>query len=379
MIIETSPALPGRLNNIQALRGVAALSVLFYHLGLFIRDGIFAGQSGFPAGPWDQGWAGVDLFFVISGFIMVWTTRDISSSIRSSADFLWRRATRIYPLWWICAGIMVVYFILAYNMPAAPDRVSGPHEAWSYALKSFALLPQESPPLLGLGWTLIHEMWFYLVFALILLFPRKWLLPSLLIWGVLTLIHYFSAGAVDPSQAVRKLMSSPLNLEFIGGALVAWFLLKHSPTSRSAAALIFAIGVIWVLLAMIFNIRFFAEDHHFIRMVVYGPAMVFLVWGSTAMTLTGTLSVPKWLIHLGDWSYALYLIHYIVLIAMKRGLEEFGLNDIFGGGVLAIIIFSIGAIVISLIASCIMHKLIERPLIRWFRRRKSRSPAQMSG
>ncbi len=379
MSIETSPQLPRRLDNIQALRGVAALSVLFYHLALFIRDGIFTGQSGFPAGPWDQGWAGVDLFFVVSGFIMVWTTRDIAPSIRSSADFLWRRVTRIYPLWWICAGIMLVYFMLAYNMPAAPDRVSGPGEAWAYALKSFALFPQENPPLLGLGWTLIHEMWFYLVFTVILVLPKKYLIPALLLWAFATMIHYAFSGAIEAEQAVRKLITSPINLEFIGGAIVAWMLLNRPPVSQHMGRAIFLVGLAWLTLAMVFNIRFAAEDHHLIRTVIYGPAMIFLVWGSTVLALSGGVSVPKWLIQLGDWSYALYLIHYIVLIAMKRGLEELGLSNMLGGGGLAIIIFSLAAIAFSLIASGVLHTLVERPLIRWFRRRKSRSPVQMSG
>ena len=116
MTIGETPIERTRLDNIQALRGIAALAILFYHLALFIRGGVFKGQSGFPFGAWDQGWAGVDLFFVISGFIMVWTTQSIQPGLSTARGFLWRRVTRIYPLWWFCAGIMAIYFFVAYGL-----------------------------------------------------------------------------------------------------------------------------------------------------------------------------------------------------------------------------------------------------------------------
>jgi len=376
MTEQASPTQRVRLDNIQALRGVAALAVLFYHLALFIRGGVFVGQSGLPAGPWDQGWAGVDLFFVISGFIMVWTTQTISPSIKSSSAFLWRRVTRIYPLWWFCAAIMAVYFLWAYNMPAAPDRVAGPQEAWSYALKSFALWPQETPPLLGLGWTLVHEMWFYIVFAALLILPRKYLVPSLVVWGALTALHYLLLGAVDQAQALRKLITSPLTLEFIGGALMTCVLIKWRDIPRNWGWGVFAIGLLWVSLAMIFNIRFLADDHHLTRTIVYGPAMFALVWGSTALALNGGLRVPNWLVRLGDWSYALYLIHYIVLIALKRILLQFGWGE--AGGSFAVFLFAVTAIVLSLTAAWMLHEVLEKPLIRFFRRREGRLPVQKS-
>lgn len=378
MTDQTSAVQPARLDNIQALRGVAALAVLFYHLALFIRDGVFAGQSGFPAGPWDQGWAGVDLFFVISGFIMVWTTQNSSSAISSSAKFLWRRMTRIYPLWWFCAGIMAVYFLLTYNMPAAPDRVAGPQEAWPYALKSFALWPQqETRPLLGLGWTLIHEMWFYIAFACLLILPRKFLMPSLIIWCGLTFLHYAVLGPVDETEALRKLITSPLTLEFIGGALIACLLVKQQVLPRHFAWGVFWTGLIWVGLAMTLNIRFMAEDHHFTRTIIYGPAMLALVWGSTALALNGGFRVPVWLIRVGDWSYALYLIHYIVLIGLKRVLTQIGWGE--AGGLLAILIFGLTAIALSLMAAWGLHVFLEKPIIRFFRKQEGRSPVQKSG
>ncbi len=369
MTTGENPTQPTRLDNIQALRGLAALAILVYHLALFIRVGVFKGQSGFPAGAWDQGWAGVDLFFVISGFIMVWTTQSIKAGLSSARLFLWRRITRIYPLWWLCAGIMAVYFFISYGMPAPPDRVDGAGQAWSFALKSFALWPQDEAPLLGLGWTLIHEMWFYLIFALLLLLPRKILTLGLAAWAVLTLGHYLAFGAVEVSKPVWKLMTSPLTLEFIGGALIAKLVLGKIKIHKDLAWPILIVGIIWVFFAMSFNIRFQAEDHHFVRAVIYGPAMMAIVWASTALMLAGSLKIPTWLARLGDWSYSLYLIHYIVLIAMKRILRMTGLDNL--SGVMPILIFGILAFILSLAAAAILHHVFEKPIIRLIRRSKS--------
>ena len=366
MTIGETPIERTRLDNIQALRGIAALAILFYHLALFIRVGVFKGQSGFPAGAWDQGWAGVDLFFVISGFIMVWTTQSIKTGLSTAGGFLWRRVTRIYPLWWLCAGIMAIYFFIAYGMPAAPDRVDGAGQAWQFALKSFALWPQDVPPLLGLGWTLIHEMWFYLIFALLLILPRKTLIIGLVAWAALTLGHYLAFGAVEVSKPVWKLITSPLTLEFIGGALIAKLVLARFNISKDLAWPILILGVIWVFFAMSFNMRFAAEDHHFVRAIIYGPAMMVIVWASTALTLSGELKTPNWLVRLGDWSYSLYLIHYIVLIAMKRILRMTGLDEL--SGVIPIIIFGVLAFILSIAAAGILHHTVERPLIKRLRR-----------
>ena len=162
-------------------------------------------------------------------------------------------------------------------MPAAPDRIDGPGQAWQFALKSFALWPQDVPPLLGLGWTLIHEMWFYLIFALLLILPRKTLIIGLVAWAALTLGHYLAFGAVEVSKPVWKLITSPLTLEFIGGALIAKLVLARFSISKDLAWPILILGVIWVFFAMSFNMRFAAEDHHFVRAIIYGPAMLSLI------------------------------------------------------------------------------------------------------
>jgi len=140
---------------------------------------------------------------------MVYVTRETGRSFGDVRRFLSSRITRIYPLWWVCAGIIMVYFWVTYGIPAAPDRIAGPHEAVTYALKSLLLIPQDAPPILGLGWTLIHEMFFYLVFALILFLPKKYLLPALIAWALLTVAGSFLIRPTAFGRNIPELMASP--------------------------------------------------------------------------------------------------------------------------------------------------------------------------
>ena len=216
--------LPKRLDSIQALRGIAALLVLLFHTAEFQRQ--MAGENSpdiaLVSGLWDRGWAGVDLFFIISGFIMVYVTRQTGRSVTDVRRFITSRVTRIYPLWWVCAGIMAIYFWIFYGMPAAPDRVAGPSEAMTFAVKSFLLIPQEVPPLLGLGWTLIHEMFFYIVFAVLLFLPKRFLPWALLGWAGVTVIAAQFAQTPPYARSLAELVASPLSLEFILGGLAGY-------------------------------------------------------------------------------------------------------------------------------------------------------------
>jgi len=95
-----SLATPSKIESIQALRGIAALAVAMLHLaGLQTLGGLRCGT-----GLFGYGWMGVDIFFVISGFIMVWVTQNIDASPKTARRFLMQRIVRIYPLWWVCVS-----------------------------------------------------------------------------------------------------------------------------------------------------------------------------------------------------------------------------------------------------------------------------------
>ncbi|WP_373004793.1 acyltransferase family protein [Hyphomonas sp.] len=214
-----------KLQSIQILRGIAALLVVFFHMRYQELKGIL--QNGGTEAPWlsgvvTNGYAGVDLFFVISGFIMVVVTQGDRPGLRTAAEFLFARLTRIYPIWWFFAGIMAVYLIGFHGL-------SGAGQGWQsfarsepvlpYVIKSFLLMPQVEDPILGVGWTLVHEVYFYLVFTLILLVRRSWLPLILLVWGLLVIGGWSIGLSGHRPEDIPALVFFPMTMEFIMGAV----------------------------------------------------------------------------------------------------------------------------------------------------------------
>ena len=213
-----------KLQSIQALRGLAALLVVFFHIRSLELKGIAENglsEAAWIGGVFTNGYMGVDLFFVISGFIMVFVTREGGTGPKQAADFLFARATRIYPVWWAFAGFMAAYMIVMHGL-------SGHGQGWGaisrtqplvpYLVKSFLLVPQPEFPILGVGWTLVHEMHFYFVFTVFMLLPRKWLPALLGLWGVTIIAGTFLGYAVVFAGSYRDLAFYPMTMEFILGA-----------------------------------------------------------------------------------------------------------------------------------------------------------------
>ncbi len=367
------------LNSVQALRGIAAILVLFFHIAEFQRQIIGAGLAdrALVSGLWDQGWAGVDLFFVISGFIMVYVTQGAGRSAQDVGKFLWARITRIFPLWWVWAGFMVAYFWVAYGIPAAPDRVAGPGEAMGYAVRSLLLIPQESAPILGLGWSLIHEMFFYCVFALLLFCPRRIWVWLLLIWVGFTVLGASIFGAPAYARNYAELFASPLNLEFIAGALTGLAFIKGRHVMPK---LILSLGLIAVIIGFMFFPQLSTGSITPSRVMIFTLPFAAIIYGWSVLEVQGKARIPRWLSQLGNWSYSLYLTHYIVLVGLRRLyailLPRLPGNvknavQLGGPGAWDNILFAILAIIISVGVAALSYRLIERPLMRFFRRRKT--------
>ena len=213
-----------KLQSIQVLRGAAALLVVLYHARSLEMSGIAAAgslEAPLVNGLFASGFAGVDLFFVISGFIMVWVTEDVRNGPAASAEFLFARLTRIYPVWWAAAALGLVYAVISGELSFAPGA-AGPYGGTSldYALKSFFLIPQEGLPVLQIGWTLIHEVYFYLAFALILLLPRALMTWALLVWGIAVVGASLAGLPHHIAHDILTLIIHPMTMEFIFGAAV---------------------------------------------------------------------------------------------------------------------------------------------------------------
>lgn len=340
-------AAPDTLGSIQLLRGLAALAVAVAHLHAV--ENRLAGEQ--LLGPWAlAGFGGVDLFFVISGFVMVWTTRAAQGQARAVPGFVFARLSRIYPLWWLVCGALVAVWMVrpewvyASHHTAAPDIV-----------RSMLLLPAQTLPLHAVGWTLIHELWFYLVFAVLLLAPPRWLPVLLGLWaGAVAVAALLLPTPVSP---VLALVRHPLTLEFILGAAVG---LLASRGVWPAPRLLIQAGVIWMVLAALAARTeagsLFAQEWW--RVFAFGLPSALLVWGLAGAELAGWRA-PRFGVRLGDWSYALYLVHVPVFAALGRLAAP-----VSNAGPLDSLVLLPAALVAAVAAAAILHIGFERPVLK---------------
>lgn len=367
-----------KLRTVQALRGMAAFAVLLCHLHAI--EATKASGEPILGAFWITGAAGVDLFFVISGFIMVWVIGDAPAGRESALRFLFSRAARIYPLWWVFATLMALYFLMTYGQPWDPDRIGTsldvgiPHLANSYLL-----LPQSEHPVLGVGWTLIHEMYFYVCFACLLLWvPERYRLVALSVWGCGIILGALVGLSGPFATNITALIFHTMSLEFLMGAFVAYAV--RADKGRALAPYTALTG--FASLVLVFTTFDFSTGGILLSgLSLDKPNTFTLSWGRTlcfgipsALLLHGLASletqrsfgrfVPDFAVRLGDWSYALYLSHVLVLSAMGRiffGHIANAPDHHWDNGA-----FLILACTAAIMVSALTYYIIERPVIIWY-------------
>lgn len=289
-----------KLNNLQILRGISALLVCLFHF----RESL--NYSNVPLGEilFGKGSIGVPIFFVISGFIMTFTTKKLNFSgdnyIKDVIfSFYKKRIIRIAPLyylltlaWMLLGGSFFAYF-------------SG--DLWGRLWHSILFLPQkDSFPVLYLGWSLNYEMFFYLIFGLSLFFRQK-----RYYFIILFFLCTYIVGILIPSENVYlALVCSHLNLYFVSGMLLA-HLMERTKFS-SPAALYLSISA--VVFFCIYLLGIVEIDNKFLLLLL----VTFLVFAFLLMDFTLQWKGNKFLVFLGDISYSLYLSHPFVEVFFRR-------------------------------------------------------------
>jgi exopolysaccharide production protein ExoZ len=276
--------------SVQYLRGIAALLVVIYHASLKY------GQATGSSAVWSFGQSGVDLFFIVSGFIMSYTT---STRETSGLAFFRARLVRILPLYWSLSLVALAVFI------AAPQFVNS-SGGTTNVLHSFTLFPVGEKLLIQNGWTLSYEFWFYIVFALALATGRDRRLRRTSV----ALLALVAAGFLLPyKNAALEVATDPLLLEFVMG-MAAFVYITYAP-QKTAVNIMFLIAGAALL-------TFFSEgDYVHYRVVCYGLPFM-LVFGGLVGFERVLRNVPSTIMTrllraLGDSSYSLYLVHPFAL------------------------------------------------------------------
>lgn len=368
---------PARLLSVQVLRGVAALLVVFYHIYELQRLALTA--PGAPAGAandidmmsgfWMRGYAGVDLFFVISGFIMVYITAGLAPNWRESVKFLRNRAVRVYPLWWVFCAILTVYYMMSFGVPYSPDAVANDTQIVPYLLKSAFLIPQTDFPILGVGWTLIHEVFFYMVFAVLLLTAFKFRILALMLWAGLVIAAAMLGWTRATVDSFAVLSISLFTLEFIAGALAAALIVKGKIIAPKVC---FWLGAAGAVLALCFYTEGDFTALSSGRVMVFTLPFAVLIYGWTGIEIRKPLRLWKPLVWLGNVSYSLYLSHILVLGVIIRLLPRLPVPQLGESGLTDNLIFTALGLAASLSCAALFYYGAERPLLRVMRRRKTR-------
>lgn len=353
-----APVAPARLDTLQILRAVAAGTVVAGHilqeLDIHFVPALHGLDMAFPGG------FGVDLFFVVSGFVMVHTTRDANGTTAAARGFILRRLVRIVPLYWLATTLMIAAVFL---VPAVLDtaRLDIAHFVASYLFLPYARPTDEAiRPILALGWTLQYEMYFYAVFALGLLLPRRY--GPIWVLAILAL-PLISGQVTTPTTAVGGFVADPIVLEFaMGMGIGLVYAHGHRVDPRLAVG-----GAAALTLGML---------------VVVGPipptnALRFLHSGLPAAAIVAaaalsrgfdTVKLPGWLVGMGDASYATYLSHPFVIAFSALTLG--GLLGTFHPLVFATL-FALVVLPGTYIAGHVIHRRVDMPLIGALRRRIS--------
>lgn len=336
-----------KLAGLEACRGLAAIAVLLYHSARHI-DRAYGVDT--LRGIFQFGHAGVDLFFVISGFVISYVHQDDLGQPARLAHYAGRRLTRILPIYWVALSVILLMGVAGgHAFPAIGELIL-----------SALLIPSNAEPLLGVAWTLQYEMVFYAIFAVMILNRGAGLAVSALwlIWIAQTKL------AGGPGMLPGSLYGI-YNIEFFLGMGVAWWLTRHPvPVPRT----ILAAGM------LLFAASAMAENAHLIDgyadsgRLAYGLPAALILLGLAASERQGLLSVPGLLLGLGRSSYSLYLFQFIYIGAAWKLCQTLGIERAIPPS-LAFLLLAGCAIAGGSATSC----WVEYPLMRLIRRGFARS------
>ncbi|MDC1151722.1 acyltransferase [Pelagibacteraceae bacterium] len=313
--------LQNKIESIQVLRFFAAFSVMLVHTPIF------------EFGHW-----GVDIFFVISGFIMMYITE------KNNNFFLIKRFIRIIPLYWILTlGVFAIVIL-------KPEYLNNTTANIGDLIKSLLFIPFNKNgaghyPVLFLGWTLNFEIIFYLLFSLSLFISKKY---KFILCSFALIIFYFSCSALSKENFIFYAYANDMLFEFIYGMLAFIIWDKYA----SAIKTNFLINLSLLILFFIITIFFF--NSNFPVFISRGiPAFLMIIY---VLFLLNNFKFPKILITLGDASFCIYLLHPYVIQFFYKVFEIGNYNTL---------IQFINTVLITLIIfiiSIYIFKFIERPI-----------------
>ncbi|HEY0148241.1 MAG TPA: acyltransferase [Allosphingosinicella sp.] len=318
-----------RLIGVQYLRALAALQVVVYHSSVEADRLILLGNFGVP------------LFFVVSGFIMMVVTERECSPFA----FLRRRIARVAPIYWIATTTLLGLAALQ-GWAFWADRARWPHVAFSYLFLPWgrANADEHFFPILGVGWTLNYEMFFYALVGLSLLLPGRFKVAAL----SAVMLGLVALGALaQPTFAILAFWTEPVILQFLAGVWIgAWWLRGKR-------------RFLWPLAACVVLLSFALLSGPFQQALLGALKGSVLLLAALWLEGAGLFRKPFAPLRLlGDASYSIYLWHPLILIVLGVIFHVVALPKwpLLPLGILA-----------SIVGGIIAYLVLERPLMRFLR------------
>lgn len=322
------------LIGIHYMRGIAAVMVVIFHAVSFM---VIYKNYDSPIPHYILA-TGVDIFFVISGYLMVKTTDKYKNSRLDWKLFLYKRLTRIAPMYWLIT--IAISTAILYKPSISEKQID-----IAFFIKSLLFIPTYIPgsdvqsTILPVGWTLVYEMFFYITFATLTAVNYK---AGLTILIAFFFFLCFSHKIMD--NYYLSLYSNPIILEFIFGALVA----KLPTLDPKKSLAVLAIGFSALLVGSYID----GQDLE-MRVISAGLGAAIIIYGASGLTTAKPLKLPS---ALGDASYSIYLTHmYIIKVGAK---------------VLPASLLSCAALsILSILIGYLIYRTVERPIQNIFTKR----------
>lgn len=334
------------LYNLHLLRVIAALGVVYYHA---------TSTAGLNL-DWDVGSRGVDVFFVISGFIIAYI------GTGRPEHFFRRRLIRVVPFYWAATLCVFAAAVIA------PHVFRSTTADVEHLLHSLAFVPHmnantgEMMPTLLLGWSLHFEMFFYVVFALALRISAERAPLIAVAWIVAFVI---AIRTVASNSDIMNFYARPIVLEFCTGVLVyylfQWFTDRKQHYARLASFKWFLVAVLLGGLAAIVVLEH--AYHDIPRYLAGGIPSFFIVLSAILLErIYGIATKNKTIYLLGEASYIIYLVHpYIVFTALRVLVKDTALPSVGIVGLLGVLL------AVTSLVSVAIHVWFEKPVMAWLR------------
>ncbi|MFW3895991.1 acyltransferase family protein [Pseudomonas bharatica] len=332
------------LNSIQILRAIAAWIVVFHHYQQVAYN--FSLTDPLSVALHRYGAIGVDLFFVISGFVIFLSTTGKSPA---PLEFAVHRLARIAPAYWIFSSITAV--VLIYAPGVIPLTLFEP----AFFVKSLLFLPTANPsgigyfPIATVGWTLNYEMGFYCVFCASLFLPKKYRIASLFL-GIIAL-----RKVLPEFGGAFEFYKSKMVYEFLFGVTLGLLYRRGLFNAIKPWA---AISLLALSLYLVFKSQQVEHDPWKAGI----PCALILL---SAVSQEHLMKKVKGLNALGNWSYSTYLCHIPIISVLVAVQNHYGLPPA---------VTVVGSVVLIVLVSALSYRVIERPIARFMKKNHSREP-----